>query len=104
MAGGTGWIGRAEGRAGVAAVAGNTRMRAVQNKSCAEMIERLLRFCGQLQQQEDKKCGDQDSLPVEGLVGEVPRLPIRINHCSDLTSLKVLSPWQRPQSGPNSPS
>jgi hypothetical protein len=26
------------------------------------------------------------------------------DHCSDLTSVNELSLWQRPQSGPNSPS
>lgn len=79
-------------------------MRAIEYEPGTEMVKRLLRLGGPLQKQEAEQHDHQYAQPVERSAGVILRLPSRKNHCNDLTSVKDWSLWQRPQSGPNSPS
>jgi len=71
-------------------------MRAIQFESGAEMIEGLLRrqLFRRQKSGEDKRGDDQQV-----------RFQLQCtSHSIDLTSRKLSAEWQRPQSGPNSPS
>lgn len=104
MAAGAGWVGRAKCGAYMASLAGNVNVRAIEYEPGTEMVKRLLRLGGPLQKKESEQHDHQYAQPVERAAGVILGLPSRKNHCNDLTSVKDWSLWQRPQSGPNSPS
>ena len=89
------WARRFEYAAGVTGLASDVRVCPVQNEACTEMIESLLR--GRfLDRQQHEQCRRSE---YQGR----PQIHF-IHHCIDLTSRKFSAEWQRPQSGPNSPS
>jgi len=81
----------------VAAFAGQVFMSAVELKASAEVVEyRLCRgAAGGKQPKYTERC--QNQVSDSGCQSFV-------RHCSDLTSVKELSLWHRPQLAPNSPS
>jgi len=86
-AGGIGWPKCSPGMARFTAY---IRVRAVQDEAGTEVIESLLAPGVTTQQETGCDCRDQERYASV--------------HCNDLTSLKEVAVWQRPQSYPNSPS